>query len=231
MPLSCFMRTVKSKRAFTLIELLVVVAIIAVLIALLLPALSSAREQAKTTQCSSNLRQLGLAVEYYTMEYNGYFPAWVVRNPTTDPDALWYDLLGKAKIIEPRGKILICPSNSYIQGLNTPPYNDPTTNYGQTQSITQAFRYRDKSWGKRPFRIGDVETPSDKVHLSDAYATTILVVDYVFPWYPGVDTYRYYIAGVHRNGTNALYIDGHAAWNAYDKFINGKKIFKFFPDW
>ncbi len=59
-------------KAFTLIELLVVVAIIAILMAILLPSLSNAREQAKTTSCLSNLRQLGTISSMYTSEYNGY---------------------------------------------------------------------------------------------------------------------------------------------------------------
>ena len=71
-------------RAFTLIELLVVVAIIAVLMSILLPTFSQAREQAKTVKCTSNLKQIGLAMQSYFLDTNDWFP-FAPRPTTTHP--------------------------------------------------------------------------------------------------------------------------------------------------
>jgi prepilin-type N-terminal cleavage/methylation domain-containing protein/prepilin-type processing-associated H-X9-DG protein len=73
------------KKAFTLVEILVVIGIIAILIGLLLPALAKAREQAKTTQCLSNLRQLGEAAYAYAAENHGSLP------PALDTISLCWD--------------------------------------------------------------------------------------------------------------------------------------------
>lgn len=64
----------QDNRAFTLIELLVVIAIIAILAAMLLPALTRAKESARSAQCLSNQRQIALAILLYAEEHNDEFP-------------------------------------------------------------------------------------------------------------------------------------------------------------
>src|SRR5512147_1798196 len=64
----------RGHRGFTLIELLVVIAIIAVLGAIIFPVFARAREKARSTQCVSNLKQLGTAIRMYMDDYDGFFP-------------------------------------------------------------------------------------------------------------------------------------------------------------
>jgi len=67
---------------FTIVELLVVVSIIAALMALLLPAVQSARESGRRTQCTNNLYQMALAANQFD-QARGYAPGW--RNPSPNP--------------------------------------------------------------------------------------------------------------------------------------------------
>src|ERR1043166_4890534 len=89
------------RKGFTLIELLVVIAIIAILAAILFPVFAQAREQARSTACLSNTKQIGLAVHMYAQDYDEAFPMGTYpgpRNWEVNPDVLgnggWNDCFG-----------------------------------------------------------------------------------------------------------------------------------------
>jgi prepilin-type N-terminal cleavage/methylation domain-containing protein len=118
-------RTNRLRAAFTLVELLVVIAIIGVLVALLLPAVQAAREASRRTQCSSNLKQLGLGIANFEDTYK-YVPysrldtreTWaVLMLPYIEQPgqfALWdmnksyYNQVDAARL--PTLKIMVCPT-------------------------------------------------------------------------------------------------------------------------
>jgi prepilin-type N-terminal cleavage/methylation domain-containing protein len=106
--------------AFTLIELLVVIAIIALLLAVLIPALRTAKEQARKVICGTHLNQLGKAVEMYEMNCN--YRRFVVRKDATETDVYWMGKLANYAGNEGYGEqyklgekidLLLCPSAPY----------------------------------------------------------------------------------------------------------------------
>lgn len=124
---------VRWKRAFTLIELLVVVAIIALLIAILLPALGSAREQAKTVKCMANLKGIGVGLVIYHTENNEYVvPSYNMGGPAaantfaggdSDPLDGWAPILDRDGVMPGRraatNNIFYCPNTLEILGMAT----------------------------------------------------------------------------------------------------------------
>ena len=91
MKLTISSRKETGKKRFTLIELLVVIAIIAILAAMLLPALSAARERARTATCLANLKQLSLAFNMYAdANYGRYFNCYI--DGATDEQRWWNNI-------------------------------------------------------------------------------------------------------------------------------------------
>jgi prepilin-type N-terminal cleavage/methylation domain-containing protein/prepilin-type processing-associated H-X9-DG protein len=98
----------KDRCAFTLIELLVVIAIIAILAAILFPVFGRAREAARKTVCTSNLRQLGLAAHMYAQDYDEMLPCdYYACNSSWTHSRL----VGQVRPYIKNMDILYCPSS------------------------------------------------------------------------------------------------------------------------
>jgi len=130
-------KTVQLRPAFTLIELLVVVAIIAVLISILLPALQNAREAARQTACASNLRQVGINLQMYMSDFEGWMPG-SLNGGASYPGPGWWTALANYmpsyKDTYPGtthgNVILLCPNNKTNSFTNYGPVVGNATYYG-----------------------------------------------------------------------------------------------------
>lgn len=224
---------IRKQGGFTLIELLVVVAIIVTLIAILLPSLNRAREQAKATVCLSKVRQIGLAMQIYTEENSGFYPA-------LDPSpgypwyiALWPTLANR----EPNNTSgvtrapanLICPTD-YVAPLNIWPVNTAPhkyTSYGLNHVYIQVVNGGAGLLSKR--KVTNVENPGGTVLVVDAIdnisanGTAIIGVgtSYAHPNLPNHATTAR-IGTRHNRMPGTLWFDGHGSSEKYETLVDNK---------
>lgn len=215
-------------RAFTLVELLTVIGVIAVLASTLAPVFARARESARRSSCTSNLRQIGSALLMYVDDHDGRLPdrrdlkttlpggyrpwqAW----PPSDPRCGWAMV-----VLKPwAGSALIwqCPSTAsttlgrLAQVLQVDGSGHPGSYWLWRFDRTDSPVAIDNLWGKTPDQsVDDLRRAANpQVGLPDGPADVEIAVDPYFPrTVPGLPADVRGLA-VHFGGRSRLFLDGH----------------------
>lgn len=183
-----------NKKGFTLIELLVVIAVIGILAGILLPALSRARESARRTQCSANLKQIGMACNMYANENGDYFP--------TDTGGTYQAMVALNKLFPTyisERKSFKCPSDTNV-----------TVALNANMLAGAEMEQNQCSYGYSKYRITQMDDPgralaSDRPPMA---ADETILTNYSTPNHGGTSNAEGTLDNA-GDGQNVVYLDGH----------------------
>ncbi|MBW3623216.1 MAG: DUF1559 domain-containing protein [Armatimonadetes bacterium] len=200
------------RRGFTLIELLVVIAIIAILAAILFPVFAKARERARQTSCLNNLKQIGIAVNLYTDDWEGEYPSGHLVGENEEE----HETPGEEHEEEPSWREALMP-HLKSEGV----FRCPSDDSDFITSYLLNGWFSDAVEGTK-HNVSDIRNPAETVMLVERDHEALTQkkepeeADY-HPWLPLNDWKPTLADKRHNGGSNYAFADSHVRWHRFEQ--------------